>query len=79
MQEQAKLVVDENAILMQEIELKDRRIDEMQHEFEIEGSFLQMFFYKFIPFKLLIHKDFAFVYVIVHMAMFAQINASSLS
>ena len=38
LQEHAKLVVEENTILMQEIDLKDRRIDEMQEEFEVESK-----------------------------------------
>ena len=39
LQEQAKLVLEENSILMQEIDLKDRRIDEILHEFQSEGEF----------------------------------------
>ena len=38
LQEHAKLVVEENTILMQEIDLKDRRIDEMQEDFDLEGK-----------------------------------------
>lgn len=39
LQEQAKLVVEENAILMQEIDLKDRRIDEIQDDYDIQGYY----------------------------------------
>eukprot|EP00795_Rhopilema_esculentum_P001807 gene1807-16297_t len=38
LQEQAKLVVDENAILMQEIDLKDRRISEILDDHQLETS-----------------------------------------
>ena len=37
LQEHAKLVVEENSILMQEIELKDRRIEELEHDYQSEG------------------------------------------
>ena len=43
MQEHAKLVVEENTILMQEIDLKDRKIDEMQDDFDLQGKFLTTF------------------------------------
>jgi len=36
LQEHAKLVVEENTILMQEIDLKDRKIDEMQEDFDLQ-------------------------------------------
>ena len=39
LQEHAKLVVEENTILMQEIDLKDRRIDEMQEDFDLESKY----------------------------------------
>ena len=39
LQEQAKLVLEENSILMQEIDLKDRQIDEIQHDFQSQGEF----------------------------------------
>ena len=39
LQEQAKLVVEENAILMQEMDLKDRRIDEIQDDYDIQGYY----------------------------------------
>ena len=43
LQEHAKLVVEENTIVMQEIDLKDRKIDEMQEDFDLQGVCLTTF------------------------------------
>ena len=40
LQEQAKLVLEENQILMEQIDLKDRRLEEIQQEQQDQGKIL---------------------------------------